>query len=343
MNPASRAGRLPARRSEAAVAWGLLLVLLAATAWATEDDASGGFSLVVLPDTQMYAWRHPDLFDAQTAWIAAHAERQRIRYVIHVGDVVQHNNETEWTIARAAFARLDGKVPYAIAVGNHDMGPNGTCTDRSTLFDRFFPPALFRSMDTFGGVYDREPDRAENAFHRFRAGGRDWLILVLEFGPRDDVLRWAGEVLGRNPHRWAIVVTHAYLDSDGRRYDRRLPDQHYPPHRAPMAKAQGGVNDGEEIWQKLVSRHANVKLVVSGHVCVSALLTSRAKGGNRVHQMLVDYQDQERGGTGWMRVLRFSDGGRSLSVRDYSPVLDRWSDRPDRNYQLTLAAAGDGS
>ena len=33
---------------------------------ATDED----FSLVVLPDTQIYAWKYPEIFQAQTKWIA---------------------------------------------------------------------------------------------------------------------------------------------------------------------------------------------------------------------------------------------------------------------------------
>ena len=36
----------------------------------TED----AFSIVVLPDTQMYAWLHPEILHAQTTWIARNIE-----------------------------------------------------------------------------------------------------------------------------------------------------------------------------------------------------------------------------------------------------------------------------
>jgi len=259
-----------------------------------------------------------------------------IRYVLHVGDVVQHNNENEWKIARRAFARLDGKVPYAIALGNHDMGPGGSTGSRDSLFGKHFPLADLGGLPSFGGVYDKEPDKADNSHHSFRAGGRQWMILTLEFGPRDDVLRWADEVVGKHPEHSVIVITHAYLDRDGRRYDRTIPDQHYPPQDYPIAGDGAGLNCGEDIWRKLVAKHRNAVMVVSGHVCVAARLMSKADSGNLVHQMLVNYQDQERGGNGWLRLLRFSPGAWSVDVQDYSPVLDKWSDHPDRRFVLSL-------
>ena len=194
----------------------------------------------------------------------------------------------------------------------------------------------FKKWESFGGVYDREPDKGENIYHVFRAGGRQWLALVLEFGPRDDVLRWAGEVVPQHPECPVILITHAYLHNDGRRYDRAIPDQHYPPQDYPIAGDRAGLNTGEDIWRKLVSKNRNMVMVISGHVCIAARLTSKGDAGNRVHQMVVDYQNQERGGNGWLRLLQFSRGGQTVHVRDYSPVLDEWSDHPDRHFDLHL-------
>ena len=299
---------------------------------ATDED----FSIVVLPDTQIYAWKHPELFHAQTRWIAERRAKYNIEYVLHVGDVVEHNNEKEWKIAREALALLDGKVPYAIALGNHDIGPGGSSKTRDTLFGEYFLLREIKKWESFGGVYDKEPDKGENIYHVFRAGGRQWLALVLEFGPRDDVLRWAREVVAGHPECPVILITHAYLHNDGKRYDRAIPGQNAPPQDFPMAGDRAGLNTGEDIWRKLVSKNRNTVMVISGHVCVAARLTSKGEAGNRVHQMVVDYQDQERGGNGWLRLLRFSRGGRTVQVRDYSPVLDEWSGHPDRHFDLHL-------
>ena len=39
---------------------------------------------------------------------------------MHLGDVVQNRAEHEWLGAVEAMNYLDGLVPYAITVGNHD-------------------------------------------------------------------------------------------------------------------------------------------------------------------------------------------------------------------------------
>jgi len=318
----------------------LLAFLVVAVGWLNAAPAFGAkdgeFSVVVLPDTQIYAWKYPELFHAQTRWVAENREKYDIEYVLHVGDVVEHNSDKEWKIARKAFSLLDGRVPFAIALGNHDIGPRGSSKSRDTLFGEYFPLVDLKKWPSFGGVYDKQPGKGENIYHVFQAGGRDWLALVLEFGPRDDVLRWAGEVVARHPEHAVILITHAYLHNDGRRYDRGIPDQHYPPQDYPIARDKAGLNTGEDIWRKLVCKNRNMVMVISGHVCVAARLTSHGDAGNRIHQMVVDYQNQERGGNGWLRLLQFSEGGRTVNVRDYSPVLDEWSDHPDRRFDLSL-------
>ena len=115
----------------------------------------------------------------------------------------------------AHWTKLDGVVPYALAVGNHDLGRNGMTFTRDTLFNDYFPLERYKDLPTFGGVFDGEPEQLTNSYHLFSAGGRDFLVLALEFGPRHAVVDWANKILDKYPDRWAILITHAYLYSDG--------------------------------------------------------------------------------------------------------------------------------
>ena len=55
----------------------------------------------------------------------------------------------------------------------------------------------------------------ENSYHLVTLGDRDFLFLMLEYAPRDEVLAWAGEVLQAHPDHTAIVVKHTYLAGTG--------------------------------------------------------------------------------------------------------------------------------
>ena len=286
-------------------------------------------------------WKRPELYTLQTGWIAANTERYAMVRLLHVGDITQHNTRGEWAAAARAHGVYAGLIPAIYASGNHDHGVNGKAATRDTLFDEYVALAAYRAQPGFGGTYDREPDRPLNTWHQFEAGGRRWLVLALEFAPRDDVLRWANEVVAAHPDHAAILLTHAYLRPDAVRFDRTIPtpgekrpDRGYDHY--PMSRLPGGFNDGEDMWRKLVSRHANFALVLCGHVCTSAHLASTGEHGNTVHQVLVDYQDAPQGGNGWLRLLQFLPDGRTVRVRDYSPLLDETSTDPQCAFDFVL-------
>jgi hypothetical protein len=78
--------------------------------------------------------------------------------------------------------------------------------------------------------------------------------------------------------------------------------------------------------------------VVCGHVCTSAYLASRGEHGNTVHQVLVDYQNSPNGGNGWLRLLQFLPDGRTVQVRDYTPLLNETSTDPACVFEFKLDA-----
>ncbi len=302
----------------------------------------GAFTIAVMPDTQGYAEYFPEIFEAQTRWIAENAKKRNIVFVLHLGDITDDNNEAQWTVAKNAMSTLDGVVPYAMCLGNHDLGPDGSTATRETLFNAHFPLAKYKELPTFGGVFDGEPDRLDNSCHLFSAGGRDFVVLALEFAPRDVVVEWANRMLKEHADRWAILITHAYLYSDDTRYDwaAKGPKQMWNPHAYRAAKEPGQGNDGEELWTKLVSNHPKMLFVINGHVLNDGLgkLESVGKAGNTVHQMLVNFQMKAKLGGGFLRLMEFLPDGRTVHVKDYSPVSDRYKDGPDNILTLKIPA-----
>ena len=179
----------------------------------------GSFTIAVLPDTQNYSQGFPETYSAQTQWIVDNRDARNFAAVLHLGDITNRNTPEQWVNAVTSMKILDGHVPYFLVPGNHDYSAGGGCQDRTTLLNEYFPIASFRDRATFGGVYDKEPTRIENSFHTFSAGGRDFLVLALEFGPRQDVVRWANEVVSAHKMHEAILITHAYMYFDETRYD----------------------------------------------------------------------------------------------------------------------------
>lgn len=306
--------------------------------------AKDSFTIAVLPDTQHYSQKYPDTFHAQTKWIVEETKERNITAVFQLGDVTNRSTPAEWEVADKAMARLNEHVPYFMVIGNHDYEAGGQlCVDRTTRFNEYFPVSRFKDRPTFGGNYDKEPDRMQNSFHLLDAHGRKFLVLALEYGPRNDVLRWANEIAERHADREAVLLTHAYMYYDETRYDwkRHGGKQSWNPHASKMAFAsKDDVNDGEQIWQKLISRHKNFILTLNGHVLNDGLarIATADAGGRDVHQVLVNFQMKPNGGDGWLRLIEFKNDGKTLDIVDYSPVLNRQNHSAQNKFVLQTAA-----
>lgn len=305
----------------------------------------GTFTIVVLPDTQFYAAAYPAVFDAQTSWIVVNRDALKIAFVVHEGDIVDSDVAEQWRIAAASMHRLDGLVPYFVTAGNHDYRDGR----RETMIDTYFPASGFAVEPWFGGTF--EPGRIENNFGIVPVGpGASWLVLSLEFGPRDTVLAWANQILDAHPDLPAVLVTHAYLYLDGSRYDRRgRPDQFFSPFDYALT---GSINDGDGLWRGLVARHDNLRLVLSGHAIpldplnnpdAAARLTSTRVTGTRCHQIMANYQTcsnvpcpETLGGDGYLRIMRVDVASNRLSVQTYSPYLDLYKTDDANQFDLVL-------
>ncbi|MCY1059031.1 metallophosphoesterase [Nannocystis sp. SCPEA4] len=294
----------------------------------------GSTVFAVLPDTQYYALGYPGLLEMQAWWIAQKAEELGIAHVFHLGDITHKNTDLEWERASAAMSLLDGVVPYALVPGNHDYGPSGAATTRDTGLNTWFSFADTAAVASFGGAF--EAGKLDNTYHVFEAGGRPWIALMLEWAPRDEVVAWADAVMTEHPDHLGILVTHAYLNNNDLRYDH-TDDIHPQNHNPHGYTTPGSLNDGEELWQKLVRRHRFV-MTLNGHVLGdgTGYLASVDDHGRVVHQMLANYQMRALGGEGYLRLLELMPDGRTLHVRTYSPLLDRYLVDADQQFTIEL-------
>src|SRR5690606_16934309 len=147
--------------------------LLLASVLVLSCSVNKPFTLVLLPDTQVYSQSYPEIYYAQTKWIADSADK--FSFVLHQGDITNNNAEAEWVVAEKAMSALDGKIPYTVVVGNHDLGTGGRADNRNAdLFNKYFPYHKHSNRKEFGGAF--EPGKMENTWYEFKAGGIKWLI-----------------------------------------------------------------------------------------------------------------------------------------------------------------------
>lgn len=295
-------------------------------------QTSKPFKLAVLPDTQTYTQHYPEIFKAQTQWLVDNKED--FAFVLQQGDITDWNDPKQWEAAASAFSILDGKLPYTFVPGNHDIGNNSDVRNTDNM-NKYLPFEKYSKTPNFGGAF--EVGKVDNTWHTFEAGGKKWLILSLEFATRNAVLDWAEGIIKSHPKHLIIINTHDYMYSDNTRMgegDTWLP-QSYGVGKETGANA---VNDGEQMWNKLISKHKNILLVFSGHVLHSGVgtLVSQGVNGNKVYQMLANYQwgveDAEEGKTGKMRILTIDTKKRTIDVKTYSPYRGEYDTRSHQQF-----------
>ena len=106
--------------------------------WIDPSFAQGDYSMVALPDTQFLSEKYPDIYKKLTQWIVDHEQTYNIQAVMHMGDMVNSGNSTQWSNCADAMYLLDksDSIDWMPMRGNHDDS-NG--------FNQAFPYEEFAS------------------------------------------------------------------------------------------------------------------------------------------------------------------------------------------------------
>lgn len=204
------------------------------------------FTIIALPDTQFYSSTYPQIFSAQTNWVAQHVADQNIKLVVGLGDIVDGGGDlAQWHNADAAVSALDGHVPYMMAIGNHDYDRNNPAgrTASTQNFNTFFGPQRYASASWYRGSFPSGSN--ENFYGILTVNGTSYLILVLEFAPRDSALNWASGIISANQDKQIIIVTHMFTYADNTRISQC-------DENSAASFGVGQDNNGEDMWWKLV-------------------------------------------------------------------------------------------
>lgn len=303
------------------------------------DAAEGEFTLIFLPDTQTiiknFGTQVPDIFD----WVIANAERLNIKAVVSLGDIIEHGNatasmsvlESEMATLSAQYNRLTAAgIPWIATPGDHDYDYFGDRT--STMYDKYFKKEMLINTDEFelGGLYDQ--NSLLNSYYYVRPNNDlEYIIFSLEVQPRDEVIAWANSVIAANPDCRVILATHKYMNYA---YCRRHTEVSY-----------NHGNPGETVWQRLVSQHKNIDMILCGHNESTGIYTAYDTGvnGNKVLQVNCDLQntDQSYKTVGATVLARFSADGSSVSFNLYSAHHNLFIDNHSNDITFDLGKAED--
>ncbi|MBR4420597.1 MAG: metallophosphoesterase, partial [Clostridia bacterium] len=275
-----------------------------------KDPTEYAYSIAVIPDPQYSTQLYPESLKSIFDYVLENYEEKNMQYVASVGDLTEGNYYVHWDKVKAQTDRLNGIVPYTVLRGNHD-----TYHDANILDEYYCQPSeyYYKHVHKNGGAFTDET--LCNTYLLFEVGNVKYLLLNLDWDVSNEALAWADEVLSAHPDRRVIAVTHGYLDADGTTLD--VNDEGSP-----------AVNTGEDIWNKLLRKHANVHMVLCGHIEQDDILLTTAKGdnGNIVYQFLIDTQrpDAWLKGGGFISTLYFSEDGNKVRVECYSNTYKKY-------------------
>ena len=251
--------------------------------------APGTWQFAVLPDLQHYVGGNGGnrtVLYCVMDWLVAQRDTLGIGFVGTTGDVTPRNRTKHWDRLRPAFDRLDGVLPYLLCLGNHDTGHEGWAQDRDIMrVNDYFDLSDNSAIDpATGGTFreafetgvDGDP-RFESTVHEFIApDGQEFLLISLEFAPRQAVVDWASAVCDRPEYRehTGILFVHSYVYEDDTLY--LWPDkndtngmQAANVHTYGIATPGHDVHDGTELWIELVKAKPQFRMVFCGSVSAS--------------------------------------------------------------------------
>jgi predicted MPP superfamily phosphohydrolase len=298
------------------------------------------WTMVLLPDPQTYVKysRNQPIFELMTGWVGENVDSLNIKLVLCTGDLVEQNNmpnpngvagnqssTQQWEAVSRAFSRLDGKVAYVAATGNHDYGYK-SAENRNTNFNQYFPAeknfVSHKMLREIGADFSGAPTLANATYEMTTPHGKKLLVMVLEFAPAEATLAWAGKVVNQPKYKdhQVIILTHSYLNSK---------NEHIVKEGYSLTDA----NYGAAMWSKLIQPSKNIRFVFSGHIGAPnsarehvGFRTDRNAGNQNVSQMVFNAQAmgggwQGNGGDGWLRLLEFLPDGKTVKVKTFSPFF----------------------
>jgi hypothetical protein len=315
---ATAGAALPAATAEAASASSATAEAASASGRRPDTD-SRRFTLAVMPDTQ-YLFDGPSIdkapVEASLRYLLEHGKDENIVFLSHLGDLTQNGATAEFAAISDAFELLDRRgVGYSVLAGNHDVKSSTTDQRGPTPYLDVFGPDRFRGHRTFGGA---SPD-GYNTYHLFRAAGRAWMVLALDWRLSDQGHAWAKSVLAAHPKTPVILTTHELVVAD---------DQ---------LSAYG-----QQLWDRLVKDHDQIFLTLNGHYWPAGRATRKNTAGNDVHLHLTNYQNRYFGGAAMIRLYRFDLDRGVIDVETVSPwILGRAAEGLNELERQEIELSGD--
>lgn len=275
--------------------------------------------IAVFGDIQYYTTStYINLYQHSVDWLLQQKSKgTRIQCALHTGDICHQTNALScWNLFRQAMSTLSNEIPYYSMIGDHDyMWYDSIHIDErnDTHFNEYvqFPLSMQNVLDQF------EPGRMENVVIKNTVQGQRLDLLILEFGPRKEVVEWADAYVKEHPDERFIVMTHEYLEKGG---DRRVSGLKM------VARLQDTTyTTPDQLWEQLIKCNNNIICVLCGHVGgLYALTIDTNDFGREVPQIQHNIQSPDYRYDNWLMMWEFPVESDSANVFIYNTKTKKY-------------------
>ena len=293
--------------------------------WYNLENIITDYTIIQISDTQSYMFGHPEYLNDMYSWMNESKKDLNIVMVNHLGDVCQDSTALQWNFTYDAFLKyLNNSIPFNIALGNHDYfspytGIGSEFRDIEYFAEKFSIDVVreqFNNIDwaRYGGSFDNY--NADNLYMFLEAGTPTvkYMVIILEYGPRQEVINWASELVEKYSDHKVIILTHCYYDTFGTR----------STFNARRTTSFADSFEGTDIWNEFIDKYDNIVMINCGHSQnnqVQAYVNTTSKG-TQVVQILSDPSAMLSGfpsDKGIIELMCFTNDGK-MHTYYYSPV-----------------------
>ena len=272
--------------------------------------------IAIIGDIQYYTNpTYIGIYQHSLNWIQQKSEEGwHFNCILQTGDITQNNRSSQYDCFYQATYPISQNIPYVTMIGDHDYTWDGPLiNDRhSTLFNEYvqFPLTTEKIVAWF------EEGRMENIVVENTIHGQRLDLLVLEFGPREEVVAWANDYVKAHANQNFILMNHEYLEKGGgrRTYDLKC-------HRL----LNTSYVEPNELWNKLIRCNDNIRLVLCGHVGgLYALTIDTNDFGREVPQIQHNIQSSDYRFDNWVMFWEFPVDSYTANVFIYNTKTEKY-------------------
>jgi Concanavalin A-like lectin/glucanases superfamily/Calcineurin-like phosphoesterase len=280
------------------------------------DVESPRFTVAVMPDTQFLYFApsimpEPQLASFRYIVDQANGGNGNIVFMAHLGDLTEDGLATEFGPVGEVFDYLDQRgAAYSVLAGNHDVNSSTTDQRGSTPYLTTMGPQRFAKSKTFVGA----DSSGYNTAHVFQGGGREWLLLALDWRMSPEGFAWANGIIKQHPKLPVILTTHEVA---GPTYD----DSVYPYQSGDDEDNASLSAYGRQLWDGLINDNDQIFLTLNGHYWPPGRTVLTNAAGNDVHVHITNYQNRYFGGAAMIRLYHFDLDLNTIEVETIAPYF----------------------